>query len=53
MALSEAEGLLRIAAADLEPAVASGDPTVVREGAWGLQALAVVMKLARVAPGVS
>jgi HEPN domain-containing protein len=35
MALSEAEGLLRIAAADLEAAVASSDPTVFREGAWG------------------
>jgi len=35
MALSEAEGLLRIAAADLETAVASTDPTVFREGAWG------------------
>ncbi|MCP9854109.1 HEPN domain-containing protein [Synechococcus sp. HJ21-Hayes] len=35
MALSEAEGLLRIAAADLETAVASSDPTVFREGAWG------------------
>lgn len=35
MALSETEGLLRIAAADLETAVASSDPTVFREGAWG------------------
>jgi HEPN domain-containing protein len=35
MALSEAEGLLRIAAADLQTAVASTDPTVFREGAWG------------------
>ena len=35
MALSEAEGLLRIAAADLETAVASSDPSVFREGAWG------------------
>jgi HEPN domain-containing protein len=35
MALSEAEGLLRIAAADLETAVASSDPLVFREGAWG------------------
>ena len=35
MALSEAEGLLRIAAADLETAVASTDPTEFREGAWG------------------
>ena len=35
MALSEAEGLLRIAAADLETAVASTDPTTFREAAWG------------------
>ena len=35
MALSEAEGLLRIAAADLETAIASSDPSVFREGAWG------------------
>ena len=35
MALSEAEGLLRIAAAALETAVAPSDPSVFREGAWG------------------
>ena len=35
MALSEAEGLLRIAAADLESAIASSNPAVFREGAWG------------------
>ena len=35
MALSDTEGLLRIAAADLETAVASSDPTVFRAGAWG------------------
>jgi hypothetical protein len=35
MVLSEAEGLLRIAIADLETAVASSDPAVCREGAWG------------------
>jgi len=35
MVLSEAEGLLRIAIADLETAVASSDPAVFREGAWG------------------
>jgi HEPN domain-containing protein len=35
MVLSEAEGLLRIASADLETAVASSDPAVFREGAWG------------------
>ncbi len=35
MALSEAEGLLRIAAVDLESAQASSDPVVFREGAWG------------------
>ena len=35
MALSEAEGLVRIAAADLETAIASSDPAVFREGAWG------------------
>lgn len=35
MVLSEAEGLLRIAAADLDTAIASVDPTVFREGAWG------------------
>ncbi|MCT0206491.1 HEPN domain-containing protein [Synechococcus sp. CS-1332] len=35
MVLSEAEGLLRIAAVDLESAQASSDPSVFREGAWG------------------
>ncbi|MFM7695332.1 MAG: HEPN domain-containing protein [Vulcanococcus sp.] len=35
MILSEAEGLLTIAAGDLETAFASTDPTVFREGAWG------------------
>jgi HEPN domain-containing protein len=35
MALSEAQGLLRIAAADLETAYASTNPSVFREGAWG------------------
>ena len=35
MVLSEAEGLLRIAIADLETAMASSDPAVFREGAWG------------------
>jgi HEPN domain-containing protein len=35
MALSEPQGLLRIASADLETAEASGDPAVFREGAWG------------------
>lgn len=35
MTLSEAEGLLRIAEADLETAVASTNPIVFREGAWG------------------
>lgn len=35
MALSESEGLLRIAAADLETAIASTDQAVFREGAWG------------------
>ena len=35
MVLSEAEGLLRIAVADLETAVASSDPAIFREGAWG------------------
>ena len=35
MALSEAQGLLRIAAADLETAIASTNPVVFREGAWG------------------
>jgi HEPN domain-containing protein len=35
MGLSESEVLLRIAAADLETAVASSDPSVFREGAWG------------------
>jgi HEPN domain-containing protein len=35
MELSEAEGLLRIAMADLETAEASTDPAVFREGAWG------------------
>lgn len=35
MALSEPQGLLRIASADLETAEASSDPAVFREGAWG------------------
>ena len=35
MALSEAEGLVRIATANLETAIASSDPAVFREGAWG------------------
>jgi hypothetical protein len=35
MVLSEAEGLLRIAIADLETAVASSNPAIFREGAWG------------------
>lgn len=35
MVLSEAEGLLRIAVADLETAEASSDPKVYRQGAWG------------------
>lgn len=35
MVLSEAEGLLRIAAADLDTAIASTDPTIFREGARG------------------
>ncbi|MEA5416757.1 hypothetical protein [Synechococcus sp. BA-132 BA5] len=35
MVLSEPEGLLRIAIADLETAEASSDPAVFREGAWG------------------
>jgi hypothetical protein len=35
MVLSELEGLLRIAMADLETAEASIDPAVFREGAWG------------------
>ncbi|MCP9819393.1 HEPN domain-containing protein [Synechococcus sp. Cruz-9H2] len=35
MVLSEPQGLLRIASADLETAEASSDPAVFREGAWG------------------
>ena len=35
MALSEPQGLLRIAVADLETAEAFRDPAVFREGAWG------------------
>lgn len=35
MVLSEADGLLRIAIADLDTAIASSDPAVFREGAWG------------------
>jgi HEPN domain-containing protein len=35
MVLSEAEGLLLLAAMDLETAEASSDPLVFREGAWG------------------
>jgi hypothetical protein len=41
MALTEAEGLLRIAIADLETAIASSDPKVFREGAWGFLAAAI------------
>jgi len=47
MALSEAEGLLRIAAADLEAAVASSDPSVFREGAWGFWLQQAVEKALR------
>lgn len=35
MVLSEADGLLRIAIADWETAIASSDPAIFREGAWG------------------
>jgi HEPN domain-containing protein len=35
MVLSEADGLLRIAIADLDTAIAPSDPAVFREGAWG------------------
>jgi HEPN domain-containing protein len=35
MVLSEPEGLLKIATADLETAEASSKPSVFREGAWG------------------
>ena len=35
MVLTEAEGLLMLAAADLETTEASSDPLVFREGAWG------------------
>ena len=35
MVLSESQGLLQIAIADLETAEASSDPAVFREGAWG------------------
>jgi hypothetical protein len=35
MVLSEPEGLLRIAIADLESAEASSDPALFRESAWG------------------
>ena len=35
MVLSEPEGLLRIAVADLKAAEASTNPAVFREGAWG------------------
>jgi HEPN domain-containing protein len=35
MVLTEAEGLLMIAAADLETAEASSDPLIFREAAWG------------------
>jgi len=35
MVLTEAEGLLMLAAADLETAEASSDPLIFREGAWG------------------
>lgn len=47
MALSEPEGLLKIATADLETAEASSDPAVFREGAWGFwlqQAVEKVLK---------
>jgi HEPN domain-containing protein len=35
MVFTEAEGLLMLAAADLETAEASSDPLIFREGAWG------------------
>lgn len=35
MVLTEAEGLLMLAAADLETAEVSSDPLIFREGAWG------------------
>ena len=44
MVLSEAEGLLRIAVADLETAVASSDPAIFREGAWGFSGCSSLLK---------
>ena len=44
MVLSEPEGLLRIAVADLKAAEASTNPAVFREGAWGSWLQQVVEK---------
>ncbi len=48
MVLSEAEGLLKIATADLETAEASSDPAVFREGAWGFWLQQAVEKALKV-----
>jgi HEPN domain-containing protein len=44
MVLSEAEGLLCIARADLETAIASSDAATFREGAWGFWSQQAVEK---------
>ncbi len=45
MVLSEPEGVLKIATADLETAEASSDPAVFREGAWGFWLQQAVRRL--------
>ena len=56
MVLTEAEGLLMLAAADLETAEASSDPLIFREGAWGFwmqQAIEKALKAWLVLLGVT
>jgi HEPN domain-containing protein len=48
MVLSEAASFLRIAAADLDTARASTDPTIFREGAWGFWLQQAVEKALKV-----
>lgn len=51
MVLSEPEGLLKIAIADLETAEASSDPAVFREGTWGFWLQQAEEKRWRPTPG--
>jgi HEPN domain-containing protein len=50
MVLSEPEGLLKIAIADLETAEASSDPAVFREGARGFWLQQAVEKALKASP---